>query len=70
MTPNVVQRAVNTIENLDLVRENRQNTAIYNAIFSLFARNEARDFYTNNLPEYSVLEDHHIVPASWGKKTG
>lgn len=70
MTPNVVQRAVNTIENLDLVRENRQNTAIYNAIFSLFARNEARDFYTNNLPEYSVLEDHHIVPASWGKKNG
>ncbi len=36
----------------------------------MFARNEARDFYTNNLPEYSVLEDHHIVPASWGKKNG
>ncbi|GAH71954.1 unnamed protein product, partial [marine sediment metagenome] len=23
-----------------------------------------------NLPEYSVLEDHHIVPRYWGKKRG
>jgi len=66
--PVAVQKAANTIENLDLLRENRQSSAIYNAIFSLFAINEARDFYSNNLPEYSILEDHHIVPASWGKK--
>lgn len=66
--PNVIQRAINIIENLDLERENRQSSAIYNAVFSLIVINGAKDFYTNNFPEYSILEDHHIVPASWGKK--
>jgi hypothetical protein len=28
----------------------------------------ARDWETFDLPEYSQLEDHHIVPKSWGKK--
>ncbi|MGY5851478.1 GmrSD restriction endonuclease domain-containing protein [Salegentibacter sp. F14] len=42
--------------------------AIYNAIFNVLILNEARDWYTADLPEYDTLDDHHIVPHSWGKK--
>lgn len=54
--------------NLDLHRETRSNSAIYKAIFCLFVLNEARDWETFNLPEYDNLDDHHIVPKSWGGK--
>jgi hypothetical protein len=28
----------------------------------------ARDWVTGNIPQHDDLHDHHIVPASWGKK--
>jgi len=55
---------------IDLIKEMNQSSAIYNAIFCLLVRKGAKDFYTLNLPEYSILEDHHIVPNSWGRKNG
>ena len=42
--------------------------AIYNAIFNILILNGARDWYSSELPEYDTLDDHHIVPHSWGKK--
>lgn len=53
---------------LDLIGLTKPNAAIYKAIFNLFIIEEARDWDTFELPEYDQLDDHHIVPKSWGKK--
>ena len=55
---------------LDLHKETRNGSAIYKAIFNIFILNEAKDWETFELPEYDTLDDHHIVPKSWGKKMG
>jgi len=57
-------------KSLDLHREVRNSSAIYRAIFNLFIIKEARDWETFELPEYDSLDDHHIVPKSWGKENG
>lgn len=59
---------VQEIENQDFKKQNQKGAAIYNAIFNILILNEARDWYTSDLPEYETLDDHHIVPHSWGKK--
>ena len=55
---------------LDLHRETKRGTSIYNGIFNLLVLNGARDWMTGNLPEHEELDDHHIVPKSWGKANG
>lgn len=59
---------VQELENQDFKKQNQKGAAIYNAIFNILILNEARDWYTSDLPEYETLDDHHIVPHSWGKK--
>ena len=40
---------------------------MYNGIFNLLVLRGARDWMTGNVPQYGDLDDHHIVPQSWGK---
>lgn len=54
--------------NFDLRREDNQSSAIYKAIFCILIRGGALDFISYEAPLYSELEDHHIVPKSWGNK--
>ena len=61
---------VASIKDIDLKRENKNGSAIYKAIFNLFVLNGAKDWETFELPEYEELDDHHIVPKSWGKENG
>lgn len=56
----------NEFKNLALENE-KKNSAIYNAIFNLMIIKGAKDWSKFDLPEYSDLDDHHIVPHSWGK---
>jgi hypothetical protein len=65
--PEIVERFKEAYQDLDLLNETKQNSAIYNAIFNLYIVNGARDWKTLDLPDYSQLDDHHIVPRSWGK---
>ncbi|MCY3764589.1 MAG: DUF262 domain-containing protein [Gemmatimonadetes bacterium] len=53
---------------IDLRRETRSGTSVYNAIFNLLVLNGARDWSTGNVPQHDELDDHHIVPKSWGKE--
>jgi len=53
---------------LDLRRETRRGTSVYNGIFNLLVLRGARDWMTGNVPQYGDLDDHHIVPKSWGKQ--
>lgn len=52
---------------LDLRRETKRGTSVYNGIFNLFVVRGARDWMTGNVPQYDDLDDHHIVPKSWAK---
>jgi len=64
--PAVVKEARKTYTNLDLKTEEFQSSAIYKAIFCILIKEGAKDFETYQDPLYSILEDHHIVPKSWG----
>ncbi|MCY4558862.1 MAG: hypothetical protein OXF79_21280 [Chloroflexi bacterium] len=56
--------------NLDLRRETKRGTSVYNGIFNLLVLRGARDWMSGNVPQYDDLDDHHIVPKSWGKENG
>ena len=51
---------------IDLHREIKKGTSVYNGIFNLLVLQGARDWMTGNVPQHGDLDDHHIVPASWG----
>jgi hypothetical protein len=53
--------------NLELRKETKRGTSVYNGIFNLLVLQGARDWITGHVPQYGDLDDHHIVPASWGK---
>lgn len=55
------------IVNLDLRYEVKKGNAIYNAIFNIAVIQGARDWMSGSIPQSSELDDHHIVPKSWGK---
>ncbi|KAF5064478.1 hypothetical protein DSECCO2_284020 [anaerobic digester metagenome] len=52
---------------LDLRREIKRGSSVYNGIFNLLVLQGARDWMTGNVPQHDDLDDHHIVPASWGE---
>lgn len=53
--------------NLELRRETKRGTSVYNGIFNLLVLRGARDWMTGNVPQYGDLDDHHIVPKKWGQ---
>ncbi len=54
--------------NLELRKEVKRGTSVYNGIFNLLVLQGARDWMTGDVPQHGDLDDHHIVPLSWGKK--
>ena len=54
--------------NLDLHKEVKRGSSIYNAIFNLFIIHDARDWISGMSAQNEDLDDHHIVPVSWGDK--
>lgn len=68
--PDVIEEFNNSFKYIDLRNDNPKGSAIYNAIFNLLIINEARDWSSFELPEYSELDDHHIVPYSVFKEEG
>lgn len=53
---------------LDLRGHVKKGDAIYNAIFNLLVIGGARDWVSGVIPQPDDLDDHHIVPKSWGEK--
>lgn len=66
--PGLIQEFKSRFKTLDLRRETKRGTSVYNGIFNLLVIQGARDWITGNVPQHDDLHDHHIVPASWGKK--
>jgi hypothetical protein len=68
--PDMIEEFINAFKYIDLKNDNPKGSAVYNAIFNLLVINEARDWNSFELPEYSELDDHHIVPYSVFKEEG
>lgn len=68
MEPALLQEFKTRFRNLELRKETKRGTSIYNGIFNLLVLQGARDWMTGNVPQYGDLDDHHIIPASWGKE--
>lgn len=66
--PALSQEFRSRFRNLDLRRETKRGTSVYNGIFNLLVLQGARDWMTGNVPQHDDLDDHHIVPSSWGLK--
>jgi hypothetical protein len=69
-TPSVIIEFGNQFRHLDLEKEVRSSSSIYRAIFNLFVIGGARDWLSGTFPGADEVDDHHIVPASWGKANG
>lgn len=68
--PHVVLESQQEIESIDLNREG-PSSSIYKAIINLLFTQEAKDWITYqhmSLAEGNELNDHHIVPRSWGER--
>ncbi len=66
--PPLIAEFAQRFRNLELRKETKRGTSVYNGIFNLLVIQGARDWMTGDLPQHGDLDDHHIVPASWGKK--
>lgn len=64
--PGLMTEFRSRFKNLDLRKETKGGSSVYNGIFNLLVLNGARDWMTGNLPQYGDLDDHHVVPRSWG----
>ena len=62
--PAMLQEFHNHFRNLDLRKETKKGTSVYNGIFNLLVLQGARDWMTGNVPLHGDLDDHHIVPSS------
>lgn len=68
--PDFIAEFRERIDTLDLRRQTKRGTSVYNGLFNLLIRQGARDWVSDGFPQYDDLDDHHIVPKSWGKKMG
>lgn len=51
---------------MNLRGETARGSSIYKGIFNLLVIEGARDWISGNIPQHDEIDDHHIVPASWG----
>ena len=66
--PLLIQEFKQRFKSLELRKETKRGTSVYNGIFNLLVLQGARDWMTGTIPQHGDLDDHHIVPASWGTK--
>jgi hypothetical protein len=65
--PGLIAEFKTRFRSLELRKELRRGSSVYNGIFNLLVLRGARDWMTGNVPQYGELDDHHIVPKDWGK---
>jgi hypothetical protein len=62
--PSLLKEFQDRARNLDLYKETKKGTSVYNGIFNLLILQGARDWMTGKVPLHGDLDDHHIVPVS------
>lgn len=64
LKPGLIQEFKTRFRNIDLRKEVKRGSSVYNGIFNLLVIQGARDWMTGNVPQFGDLDDHHIIPAS------
>ena len=62
--PGLIQEFGMRFRSLELRREVKRGTSVYNGIFNLLVIQGPRDWMSGNVPQHGDLDDHHIIPAS------
>ena len=62
--PAMLQEFHTRFRSLDLRKETKKGSSIYNGVFNLLVLQGARDWMTGNVPQHGDLDDHHIVPVA------
>jgi len=70
LEPDLIQEFKTRFRNVDLRKEIKRGTSVYNGIFNLLIIQGARDWMTGNVPQFGDLDDHHIIPASKASDLG
>ncbi len=65
--PALIAEFAQRFRNLELRKETKRGTSVYNGVFNLLILQGARDWMTGDVPQHGDLDDHHIVPAAWCK---
>lgn len=68
--PGLLEEFRTRFRSLDLRKELKKGTSVYNGIFNVLVMRGAKDWMTGKVPMYDELDDHHIVPKHWGKEAG
>lgn len=66
--PALIDEFKHHFRNLELRKETRRGSSVYNGIFNLLVLQGARDWMKGTVPVAGDLDDHHIVPRAWAKK--
>lgn len=66
--PSLIADFKTRFRGIELRRETKRGTSVYNGVFNLLVLRGARDWMTGTVPQYGDLDDHHIVPKGWGKE--
>ena len=66
--PALIHEFAERFRRLELRNETKKGSSIYNGVFNLLVLQGARDWMSGNIPQHGDLDDHHIVPDSWGRK--
>lgn len=64
--PGLISEFKERLRTLDLRKESKRGTSVYSGIFNLLVLQGAKDWTTGEIPQHNDLDDHHIIPASWG----
>jgi hypothetical protein len=64
LQPGPIKELEERFKSIDLRKENKRGTSIYNGIFNLYVIQGAKDWVTGNKPQHDDLDDHHIVPVA------
>jgi len=62
--PAMLQEFHDHFRGLELRKETKKGTSVYNGVFNLLIIQGARDWMTGTVPLHGDLDDHHIVPSS------
>lgn len=66
--PSLIGEFRESFRSIDLRRETKSGSSVYNGIFNLLVLRGAQDWMTGDAPQYGDLDDHHIVPKDWAKE--
>ena len=66
--PSLVLEFATQFRNIELRKETKRGTSVYNGVFNLLVLQGARDWMSGTVPQHGDLDDHHIVPVAWGTK--